>query len=165
MDTPPEKPRKGKKLLVASIGVATVSFMNLQTGCEDSDDGQLTNVANLIGIPIDSFHDPSLARDAALDAALDAFSPVVISGNLLPPITATANLLAPPADASFMDAIVTSGNLLPPPDAAADAASDAALDASHDAAAKDAAAPKDAKADTGLPSSGNLLPIPPNGSR
>jgi hypothetical protein len=152
MSNDPQNPRKGKRLLVASIGVATVSFLSLQTGCED---GQMTNVANLLTPPVDTFHDPSHVPDAALDAASDALIP---SANLLAPpgdaafdaIVPTGNLLAPP-DASLhdaaLDAIVTSGNLLPPPDAAADAAP-----------AKDAAPAHDAKVDTGLPTSGNLLP-------
>ncbi len=146
MSDDPQQQRKRKRLLVASIGVATVSFMSLQTGCEDEE--QISSVANLVAPPIDTFHDPSLARDAAMDA-------LVTSGNLVaPPVVQ-------PKDAAA-DALVVSGNLVAPParDAAADAA-DSATDAAADGAAKDAAA--DAK--IVIPPSGNLMPVPPLGPR
>lgn len=156
MEKPPAKPRRGKKLLVASVGVATVSFMALQVGCEGDDDAPYP-VANLLA-PVDASTDYATIRDATLDAAGDA---QIDSGRLLP-LPPSANLLAIPLDAS-MDAIVSSGNLLPP--MPSDAATDAASDAAQDAHVKDATTPKDAKVDTGLPISGNLIPIPPDGSR
>lgn len=146
----PKQQRARKRLLVASVGVATVSFLSLQTACEDGDD-HITTVANLLAIPLDSSIDSVVVRDASTDAR---------------PLFPSANLIAIPVDAgpsdASGDALVTSGNLLPPlpRDAATDAASDAAADA-----ASDAATARDAKVDTGLPSSGNLVPVPPNGSQ
>ena len=146
--------RKGKRLLVATIGVATVSYMGLHGGC--TEDGEMVVVANLLVPPVETSHDPSLVDASAHDAGQDA---LVGSGNLLPPPVTSGNLLPPPTDA----ALDASGNLLPPPtDASLDGAADAATDAAHPA---DAAHPKDAKIDTGLPSSGNLLPIPPRETR
>jgi hypothetical protein len=137
--------RKGKQLLVASVGVATVSYLALQGGCVDEESIPL--VANLLAPPWDASVDTVTAADAALpgDAALDA---LVTSGTLLPPPP-------PPPSAcdAATDALTTSGNLLPPPPDL-DAAQDAAADAASDAAARDA------KADTSLPTSGNLLPPP-----
>jgi hypothetical protein len=146
--------RKGKQLLVASVGVATVSYLALQGGCVDEADIPL--VANLLAPPWDASIDTVTTGDAALpaDAALDA---LVVSGNLLPPpppdaatdaLTTSGNLLPPPPPDAAMDALTTSGNLLPPPPP------DATVDAAPDAAARDA------KVDTGLPTSGNLLPPP-----
>lgn len=129
----PDK-RKGKRLLVASIGVATVSYLALQGGCTDEEE-TITTVANLLAPPLDASYESVTTGDASrpVDAGFDA---LVVSGNLLPP----------PFDASS-DALITSGNLLPPPppDAATDAAADAA---------------RDGQADVGLPSVGNLLPPP-----
>jgi len=149
--------RRRKRLLVASIGVATVSFLGMQTGCKD-DDEKIDSIANLLAPPLDQGRDPSLTRDAATDAASarDALFP---SANLLPApgdaaldaLIHTANLLAPPGDAA-LDAIVTTGNLVPPP---LDAALDAAGDAASDGAQPSDAAPKDAKVDTGLPPKGD----------
>lgn len=140
----PERQRKRKRLLVASVGVATVSFMGLQTGCDDSD-GQMTFTANLLAIPLDGSIDFATVPDAATDAR---------TGNTLP-LPPSANLLAIPLDSgardASADALIVSGNLVapPPPDAAADAANDAApKDGSID----------DARVDTGIPASGNLLP-------
>jgi hypothetical protein len=134
--------RRRKPVLVASIGVATVSYLALQTGCEEEE--QMHQVANLLAPPLDASFDPSVVPDAAEDGGFDAW----VSGNLLPP--------PPTEDDAGPDALVPSGNLLPPPaDAALDAAQDAAQDAAHDAA-------HDAKVDTGIPTSGNLLPpLPP----
>jgi hypothetical protein len=153
MTQDPQRQRQRKRLLVASVGVATVSFMALQTGCEDTDG--LPYAANLLAIPLDGSIDFATVADAASDAQLDARPP---------PLPTSGNLVAIPYDAGLKDAasdaLVTSGNLVapPPPDAAADAASDGATDAASDAALKDAATPKDARVDTGIPSSGNLLP-------
>jgi hypothetical protein len=134
--------------LVASLGVATVSFMGLQTGCEDGD-GHMTFTANLLAIPLDGSIDfstvppiPDAGGHASYDAAV-----IPVSGNLIAPIQDSG-----PKDAAVADALITSGNLLPPPPP------DAAVDAASDAAAKDGSAPKDARVDTGIPSSGNLLP-------
>jgi hypothetical protein len=133
----PDK-RRGKRLLVASIGVATVSYLALQSGCTDLGEETFTS-GNLVAPPLDASVEPVLPGDAARPA--DAGSDALIgSGNLLPP----------PADASS-DALITSGNLLPPPP---EGGADAAPDAVRDAAARDG------QADVGLPSIGNLLPPP-----
>jgi hypothetical protein len=140
-----KRQRQRKRLLVASVGVATVSFMALHTGCDDSD-AQLTNVANLL-VPLDGSIDFAFAPDANAP-------PIPTSGNLLPLPQDSG-----PKDAGH-DALVVSGNLVAPPpaDAAADAASDAAADAASDAAPSDGSAAHDARVDTGIPASGNLLP-------
>lgn len=146
----PQQQRKRKRLLVASIGVATVSFLSLQTGCEDAEP---VTSGNLLPVPVGSVKDPALAGDAATDAAMDA---LVTSGNLVaPPVVQ-------PKDAAA-DALIVSGNLVAPParDAAAEAA-DGATDAATDGAAKDAAQ-SDAK--IVIPPSGNLMPVPPLGPR
>jgi hypothetical protein len=155
MPKDPENQRKRKRLLVASIGVATVSFLGAQTGCNNEDD-TIKSIANLLVPPFDTSQDPSVPRDAEVDAFVPPGQGLTLDAAL--------------RDAAG-DALTTSGNLLPPPadaalgaDAAADAARDAASDAAADAA-KDAAPPKDTYIDTGLPSSGNLLPPLPSGDR
>jgi hypothetical protein len=148
----PQRQRKRKRLLVASVGVATISFMALHAGCSDDEPVGSGNL--LPPAPVDASTDPAIARDAASDASSDA---LVSSGNLVaPPPPTSGNLLPPaPVDASAQDAakdaLVVSGNLVAPPP------QDASSDAS-DAALKDGSAPKDARVDTGIPSSGNLLP-------
>jgi hypothetical protein len=153
----PKQQRARKRLLVATVGVATVSFLSLQTGCED--DEYITTVANLLAVPLDSSIDMAVVRDASTDA-----TPLFPSANLIAvpvdsgpmdasgdALTTSGNLLPPPQDASG-DALITSGNLIPPPhDAAADAASDAAT-------------ARDAKADTGAPSGGYPKPGHPRGT-
>jgi hypothetical protein len=152
-----QQQRRRKRLLVASIGVATVSFMSLQTGCQDEEP---VTSGNLLPVPIGSVKDPALAGDAAADAATDA---LVTSGNLVAPPPTTGNLLPPaPIDAgpkdAALDALIVSGNLVAPP-------RDAAADAS-DGAAKDSGQARDARIDTGIiPPSGNLVPAPPFGSQ
>jgi hypothetical protein len=130
--------RKGKRLLVASVGVATVSFLAVQSGCEEQQ--TMTNVANLLSPP--DFGN-AVAGDAAADAAQTAPTD---SGNQAP------------LDARYT--IATSGNLISVPgDAALDAARNAA-DAAQDAQTHDA------KSDAWTPpSSGNLVPVPPAGDR
>ena len=146
--------RRRKRLLVASIGVATVSFMSLQSGCQDDEPA---TSGNLLPLPVGSQNDPALASDAATDATMDA---LVTSGNLVaPPLPPSGNLVAPPLDAAIKDAapdaLITSGNLVAPPPA------DAATDAAGDAAAKDA----ESDAKIVIPPSGNLMPVPPLGPR
>ena len=138
---PPAK-KPGKRLLVASIGVATITYVSSQTGCAAEHDDDPAVSGNLISPPS---VEPALRNDGGL---LDA------SGNLLPPPDATivtsGNLLPPP-DAT----IVTSGNLLPPPDASY------LQDAEPEDAATDASKPKDSGFDKdAFPPSGNLLPPP-----
>ena len=124
-ETPPNS-RKRKRLLVASVGVATVSFLALQTGCEDEVEYMHT-VANLLAPP-----DFGTAVDAAVDAsASDAMADALpTSGNLISPIGEI-----PRYDSGT--SIATSGNLIPVP---GDAALNAAQDAAQDAQAKDAKA-------------------------
>jgi hypothetical protein len=136
-EDPPHK-RKGKRLLVASVGVATASYLALQSGCTELGEETYTS-GNLLPPPQDSSIDGATTQDAAqpADGGSDA---LIVSGNLLPP----------PADASS-DALITSGNLLPPP-------REAGIDPAQDAATDGAA--RDGQADVGLPTSGNLLPPP-----
>jgi hypothetical protein len=135
--------RRGKRLLVAAVGVATVSYALGQAGCADD---PLPTSGNLMapsdgGLTVD---------EASVTGAAD-------SGNLLP---------SPPGTITY-----TSGNLLPPPDASLDAASDAsdgdasdASDSSDASDASDASKPTDAQVDGQvIPPSGNLLP-PPSGN-
>lgn len=131
--------RKGKRLLVASLGVATVSYLALQSGCTD-DLEDVPASGNLVAPPLDASFETVTTGDASAprDAGLDA---LVGIGNLLPP---------PILDASS-DALITSGNLLPPPPGTS---SDAAVDGASDASAGDA------RTDTDLPTTGNLLPPP-----
>jgi hypothetical protein len=98
--------RRGKRLLVASIGLATLSYVGAP-GCGDDD---LEGSGNLLVPP---------THDAGPDAAMDAGDPGMPTGNLLPPplLQDSGNLLAPPpTDASTDSAIPASGNLLAPPD-------------------------------------------------
>ncbi len=76
----------GKKLLVASLGVAAVSYVACSGQVASTDAG----------------------ADGAADAAPDN---LVTSGNLVPP---PADALPPPRDAA-PDVPPTSGNLVPPP--------------------------------------------------
>jgi len=147
----PHQQRKRKRLLVATIGVATVSFLGLQTGCRDEEPVSSGNL--LPPGAIDTSNDPTLARDAASSDPLvgtgNLVAPPPVSGNLLPPPTAVD---AGPKDAA-LDALIVSGNLVAPPP------QDAAADASDGAA-------KDAKVDTGIiPPSGNLMPAPDFGTK
>ncbi|HEX6239922.1 MAG TPA: hypothetical protein VFZ61_03470 [Polyangiales bacterium] len=127
--------RKRKRLLVASVGVATVSFLAVQAGCEEP---RQYTVANLLA-------PPDFGSAERGDAAQDA-SPLDATPDALP---ASGNLVMPPLDAAPHDAkghtIATSGNLIPVP-------GDAALDALWDAQPSDAqpsdAQPSDAKADS-----------------
>ena len=132
---------KRKRLLVASLGVATVSYLGMQAGCADGEE-YMTTISNLIAPPGDASFYPWPGSDAAVDAALGTDAQPPEAGGQ----DAALRDAAP-------DAIVTSGNLLPPPDAATDAAT------------QDASRAKDAQIDTGLPASGNLMPMPPRESR
>lgn len=121
--------RKGKRLLVAAVGVATVSFISGQ-GCEPDTtsftSGNLLPAPPLVSGSTPDAGDASSVGDAASDN--DVHTTIVVSGNLLPP---------PGTDAS-----------------------QAALDAASQDAAPQDAAPQNAARDTGLPTSGNLLPPP-----
>lgn len=139
MSTPrPPSKKPGKRLLVASIGVATITYVSSQTGCALEHDDDPVTSGNLLSPPS---VEPALRNDGGLrDGAADA--EIFVSGNLV----------APPYDRDAT--IVTSGNLLPPPDAATHR--DAEVDAS-----KDAGKPKDSGLDwDAFPPSGNLLPPP-----
>jgi len=127
---PPEstaKPRKGRALLVAAIGVATMSYGGVQSGCSTS----ITTSGNLVS--------PPPADAGTGDAGSDKDASMPTSGNLLPPpepdaaIVSSGNLVPPPPldggsdagpipDGAVPDAgdagdgsLPTSGNLLPPP--------------------------------------------------
>jgi hypothetical protein len=71
--------RKGKKLLVASLGVAAVSYVACGGG---------TPVANLMPPPQDSGADsaPDMAADTASDGNQDRFFPLDIVANLVAPL-------------------------------------------------------------------------------
>ncbi len=108
-----ERKRPGKPLLIATLGLATLSYATAQ-GCGDDEP---TPSGNLLAPPV----------DASVDGGRDSGAMDATSGNLLPPppqdaaldaLTPSGNLIAPPGDAS-LDAQLppTSGNLLPPPDA------------------------------------------------
>lgn len=89
------KPRRGRALLVAAIGVATMSYGGVQSGCGTT----IATTGNLVSPPPAE----AGAGDAgAGDGGSDKDGAMPVSGNLLPP---------PETDAG----IVTSGNLLPPP--------------------------------------------------
>jgi hypothetical protein len=93
----------GKKLLVASVGVAAISYM----ACTTSETS-----GNLVS-PID---DASVAPLDAADAKDDA---LISSGNLVapPPDDAGADAAK---DAADEDVFIGSGNLVPPPDSGGD---------------------------------------------
>lgn len=92
----------GRKLLVASVGVAAISYVACTT---------TQTSGNLMAPEVDA----SAEEDAQPDA-------LVTSGNLMPP---------PEADARA-DAPVTSGNLMPPPPVDAGDGGDASADAETD---------------------------------
>jgi hypothetical protein len=93
--------RAGKRLLVAALGVATVSYVGTQSGCAaGSDAGEETGSEEVA--PYDD-EEPEIERSAqALEATVSirAIDKVKIPGlvhpvgNLLPP--PVGNLLAPP---------------------------------------------------------------------
>jgi hypothetical protein len=78
--------RRGRKLLVASLGVAAVSYV--ACGGSSSDDKDTRDAST----------------DAAGDAAADATMDVLV-----------ANLIAPPVDASDATFVDVVANLVPPP--------------------------------------------------
>ena len=151
------KGRKGKALLVAAIGVATVSYLK---GC--AEDHQSFSSGNLLPGP----PDPALTRDAAADGAAPSDASLPGSGNLLPPPgdaslpPVSGNLLPPPPDAS----LPPSGNLVPPPppsDAGPLVDAGPLKDAELPPAPSDAGKPNDAQVKDALPPVGNLLPPAP----
>jgi hypothetical protein len=146
MAPPTRSPRKGKRLLVAAVGVATVSFVSSQ-GCEPHTE-TFTSGNLLPAPPYEAGISPVTSPDAADHAPLDASGPLPTSGNLLPPqpldASQTAMDAAHVAASTHDSSLPTTGNLLPPP-------RDAAI---GDAAIKDAGRPI-------LPPSGNLVPAPP----
>ena len=158
-DQPPFKPkgRKGKALLVAAIGVATVSYLK---GC--AEEHQSFSSGNLLPGP----PDPALTRDAAADGAAPSDASLPGTGNLLPPPgdaslpPVSGNLLPPPPDGS----LPVSGNLVPPPppsDAGRLVDAAALVDAELPPAPSDAGKPNDAQVKDALPPVGNLLPPAP----
>jgi len=167
------KGRKGKALLVAAIGVATVSYLK---GC--AEDHQSFSSGNLLPGP----PDPALTRDAAADGAAPSDASLPGSGNLLPPPgdaslpPVSGNLLPPPGDASLPPvsgnllppppdaSLPPSGNLVPPPppsDAGPLVDAGPLKDAELPPAPSDAGKPNDAQVKDALPPVGNLLPPAP----
>lgn len=147
MTEPMSPKRKGKRLLVAAVGVATASYVSVQ-GCAEQYE-TVTSGNLLPGPPQFEQQDaePAITRDAAVTQ--DSSLPT--SGNLLPPpppdAMVSGNLVPPPpVDAAMDTSLPNSGNLLPPPPV------DAAVDAGK---------PKDAQVKDALPPVGNLLPPPP----
>jgi hypothetical protein len=96
-----DRKRPGKPLLLATLGLATLSYVSLQ-GCADDSDGSDDR-----GPPV----------DGGLDGSREGGQILIDSGNLLPPPPQDAA-----ADSAARDADVdaqlppVSGNLLPPPD-------------------------------------------------
>jgi len=91
MTQPPASPRKGKRLLVAALGVATVSFASGQ-GCGSDSGTERFTSGNLIPAP--PLEAGAFPRDAALPEALpDAQAK---DAGVLPP---SGNLPPPPAPA------------------------------------------------------------------
>jgi len=121
MSEQPERKRKGKRLLVAAVGVATASYV-IGSGCGVQTSS--TTSGNLVPPPPRDAAAPQqdedasdrmflspagnlMARPEALDAALPS------SGNLVPPPNSVP---ADRVDASSPELLqATSGNLMPPP--------------------------------------------------
>jgi hypothetical protein len=145
MVPPPARPRTGKRLLVAAVGVATVSFASTQ-GCEPEGGGYtIVTSGNLVaGPPYEAGTSAVTAPDARLPGPASDAS--VVDPRQPRPDAAAAEATRDAASVrEARDAgLPTSGNLLPPP-------RDAAV---GDAASKEAGRPV-------LPPSGNLLPAPP----
>jgi hypothetical protein len=98
-----QRKRKGKRLLVAAIGVATASYVG-SSGCNRAQVGTATS-GNLMAPP------PAEAAVPSPDGAGDA-----------EPIQPSGNLMAPPQDAAQVEPAVpeipqATGNLMPPPPA------------------------------------------------
>jgi hypothetical protein len=119
------RPPPGRKLLIASVGVATVSYVALSTSCGSSsttgnvpppsdaaDEFPVANlvappfdaaeefpVANLVAPPLDAFVPPEDARgDVAADGPRDAPGDAVSDQATIDDFP-VANLVAPPIDA------------------------------------------------------------------
>jgi hypothetical protein len=94
----------GKKLLVASIGVAAISY----AACTPTEEV----TGNPVAPAVDASAGPA---DTGIDAKDDA---LISSGNLVAPLPDDAGPDA--KDATDEDAFIGSGNLVPPPDSGAD---------------------------------------------
>jgi hypothetical protein len=121
------RPPAGRKLLIASVGVATVSYVALSTSCSSSsnpagnlvappsdaaDEFPVANlvappfdaaeefpVANLVAPPLDAFVPPADARgDVTADGPRDAPGDAVSDQSTIDDFP-VANLVAPPIDA------------------------------------------------------------------
>lgn len=94
--------RPGKPLLLATIGLATLSYASAQ-GCGDDEP---TGSGNLLPPP----------QDAGLDASKDSGPPILLdSGNLLAPPPQDAAADSALGDAALDAQLPSSGNLVPPP--------------------------------------------------
>lgn len=117
---PPAAPpptRKGRKLLVASIGVATMAYVGANCG------GSENVVANLLAPPVDASKDTA---NPVKDAAPDLVDDFPVANLVAPPVDAraidvvedfpVANLVAPPVDAKVFDVVedFPIANLVPP---------------------------------------------------
>lgn len=105
-----KRKRAGKRLLVAAMGVATVSYVSTQSGC--APDGDALDEDLSASAPYDD-EQPSIGvAEQALDNA--AANPGQIIKNpikiVLPPV---GNLMAPPVGNLMAPPPV--GNLMPPP--------------------------------------------------
>lgn len=91
--------RKGKRLLVAAIGVATISYMSSQSGCKREPTATTTS-GNLVPPPAEA--GPVPPDDIGVQS----------SGNLVPPPPADAGRVE---DAGVEVPLVPTGNLVVPP--------------------------------------------------
>jgi hypothetical protein len=129
MQTSSQRKRAGKRLLVAAIGVATVSFVGAQSGCApDTDD---LDARDETSAPYDDEGAAPSVSDQSLTSSAARLK-LPQSGNLLPPpgidpgtvvlppkgFPPSGNLMAPPGN--YEPPIVVgpvlppSGNLMPP---------------------------------------------------
>jgi hypothetical protein len=98
-DSPNNGERKGKRLLVAAIGVATISYVSSQSGCKREPTSTTTS-GNLVPPPAEA--KPTPPDDIGVQS----------SGNLVPPPAADAGR---GQDAAIEVPLPPSGNLVPPP--------------------------------------------------
>ncbi len=109
---PPVKKPVGRKLLVAAIGVATVSYV---VACGGKTDDAEQGTKDDSGVKADAGPDVSSGN---LVPPPDDVGPDISSGNLVPPPDVMDDAMDEP-DTSTDDALgpdISSGNLVPPPD-------------------------------------------------
>lgn len=113
---PPKKP-VGRKLLVAAIGVATVSYV-VACGGKTDDDTQGTKADSGVNDAGPDVSSGNLVPPPDDTMAPDTLGPDISSGNLVPPPDSMDDDTGAP-DTSAEDTLtpdISSGNLVPPPD-------------------------------------------------